>query len=106
MQDANVKRLNDYKSKLILFPKHEGKLKKGEIADSSKEKVKAAAQNLVSGVFALPTTVKGQGVVATEKITKEMASAKIYQKLRQERINQRYEGIRAKRAKEAEEKKK
>lgn len=104
MQDANVKRLNDYKAKLILFPKHEGKLKKGEIADSSKEKVKAAAQNKTSGVFALPAVVKGE--VATEKITKEMASAKIYQKLRQERINARYEGIRVKRAKEAEEKKK
>merc|ERR1739838_459711 len=104
MQDANVKRLNDYKAKLILFPKHEGKLKKGEIADSSKEKVKAAAQNKTSGVLALPTVVKGE--VATEKITKEMASAKIYQKLRQERINARYEGKRVKRAKEAEEKKK
>merc|ERR1711967_120293 len=104
MQDANVKRLNDYKAKLILFPKHEGKLKKGEIADSSKEKVKAAAQNKPSGVFALPAVVKGE--VATEKITKEMASAKIYQKLRQERVNARYEGLRIKRAKEAEEKKK
>ena len=104
--DANVKRLTDYKAKLILFPKHEGKLKKGEIADSSKEKVKAAAQNKVSGVFALPAVVKGQGVVATEKITKEMAAVKVYQKLRQERINKRYEGMRIKRAKEAEEKKK
>jgi large subunit ribosomal protein L13e len=106
MMDANVKRLTDYKAKLILFPKHEGKLKKGEIADSSKEKVKAAAQNKSLGVFALPSVVKGQGVVATEKITKEMAAVKVYQKLRQERINARYEGLRVKRAKEAEEKKK
>jgi large subunit ribosomal protein L13e len=103
MMDANVKRLNDYKAKLILFPKHEGKCKKGEIPDATKEKVKAAAQNKTDGVFDLPVVDKA---VTTESITKDMKSAKIYQKLRQERINQRYQGMRIKRAKEAEEKKK
>ena len=103
MQDANVKRLNDYKAKLILFPKHEGKLKKGEIADSSAEKVKAAAQNKTTGVFGLPAVDKSLEKAA---LTKEMKAQKSYAKLRQARIDARYNGKRIKAAKEAEEKKK
>jgi len=105
MQDANVKRLTDYKAKLILFPKHEGKLKKGEIPDSTAEKVKAASQNEVTGVFALPVVDKTTG---TEKsaISKEMKTQKTYLKLRQARIDQRYEGKRIMAAKKAEEAKK
>merc|ERR1712167_15629 len=34
---ANVKRLNDYKAKLILFPRHDGVAKKGVINDSTAE---------------------------------------------------------------------
>ena len=34
---ANVKRLETYKTKLILFPRRDGKLKKGEINDSTQE---------------------------------------------------------------------
>jgi large subunit ribosomal protein L13e len=34
-QAANVKRLGDYKSKLILFPRKDGQFKKGEINDST-----------------------------------------------------------------------
>jgi len=103
MQDANVKRLNDYKAKLILFPKHEGKLKKGEIADSSAEKVKAAAQNKTTGVFGLPAVDKSLEKAA---LTKEMKAQKTYAKLRQARIDARYNGKIIKAAKEAEEKKK
>jgi len=44
--------------------------------------------------------------VTTEPITKEMLSAKVYQKLRAERINKRYEGVRIVRAKKENEKKK
>jgi len=103
MQDSNVKRLTDYKAKLILFPRHDGKVKKGEIADSTAEKVKAAAQNTTTGVFALPKVVKRCKV---EAITKEMKAAKIYRKQRQLRINARYEGKRVAAAKKAEEAKK
>ena len=103
MQDANVKRLNDYKAKLILFPKHEGKLKKGEIADSTAEKVKKAAQVKTAGVFALPAVDKS---MEKASLTKEMKAQKTYAKLRQARINKRYNGKRIKAAKEAEEKKK
>jgi large subunit ribosomal protein L13e len=103
MQDANVKRLNDYKAKLILFPRHEGKVKKGEINDSTAEKVKSAAQNTTSGVFALPALTN---TVAVQPITKEMKSAKIYQQLRTLRTNAKYNGKRVKKALDAEREKK
>merc|ERR1712170_9636 len=46
----NVERLNTYKSKLILFPRKDGKVKKGLINDSTAEQVKsAAAGNQVAG---------------------------------------------------------
>ena len=99
----NVKRLNDYKAKLILFPRHEGVPKKGEINDSTADKIKAASQNTTDGVFALPKVTNRCKV---EPLTKELKGFKVYQKLRQERINARYNGVRVKRAKEAEEKKK
>tara|TARA_B110001450_G_C17574959_1_gene462397 strand:- start:352 stop:990 length:639 start_codon:yes stop_codon:yes gene_type:complete len=105
MQDANVKRLTDYKAKLILFPKHEGKLKKGEIADSTAEKVKSASQNKVSGVFALPAVDKSMGVEKSA-VSKDMKAEKTYAKLRQARINKRYEGKRILAAKKAEDAKK
>ena len=104
MQDANVKRLTEYKAKLILFPKHEGKLKKGEIPDSTAEKVKAASQCKTSGVFALPAVDKSQSEKAS--ITKDMKAEKTYMKLRQARIDARYEGKRIMAAKKAEEAKK
>ena len=104
MQDANVKRLNDYKAKLILFPKHDGKLKKGPIPDSTAEKVKSASQNKVTGVFALPAVDKSQGEKVA--ISKEMKDQKTYLKLRQARVDQRYEGKRIAAAKKAEEAKK
>jgi hypothetical protein len=39
----NVARLNTYKSKLILFPRREGKPKKGQINDATAEQLKSAA---------------------------------------------------------------
>lgn len=103
MQDSNVKRLTDYKAKLILFPRHEGKVKKGEINDSTAEQVKSASQNTTTGVFALPKVTKRCKI---EPLTKDMKSVKIYRKLRQERINAHFEGARIKAAKDAEDKKK
>jgi len=88
---------------LILFPRHEGVTKKGEINDSTADKIKAASQNTTDGVFALPKVSKRCKV---EPLTKDLKGFKVYQKLRQERINARYNGMRVKRAKEAEEKKK
>lgn len=100
---ANVARLNQYKSKLILFPRVADKPKKGEINDSSADKLKSAAQNTQDGVFALPAVTQRCKV---EKLTAEMKSAKVYQKLRQERINKKYHGKRVAAAKKAEQEKK
>lgn len=76
---ANVKRLGDYKAKLILFPRKDNKFKKGMIDDSTAAKLKDAAQNKTPSIFGLPTVDKTS---APEPITKEMLSAKVYQKLR------------------------
>merc|ERR1719345_378676 len=47
----NVARLNEYKSKMILFPKRMEKPKKGAIPDATAEKVKAAlAANQSTGI--------------------------------------------------------
>lgn len=101
--EANVKRLNDYKAKLILFPRAEGKPKKGEINDSTAEQLKSVSQNKTDGVFALPTQKRR---CKPEAITKEMKETKVFMKLRQARVNKYYKGKRDKAAKEAEEKKK
>jgi len=100
---ANVKRLNDYKAKLILFPAKEGDHKKGLIPDSTAGQLKNVEQVTKPSVFGLPAVVKTS---APEPITKEMLAAKVYQKLRAERINKRYEGVRKERARKAEEAKK
>ena len=73
---ANVKRLNDYKSKLILFPRVENKPKKGEIADSTADKLKAEpSKESFENLFSVPAVKKRCKV---EAITKEMRDAKIY----------------------------
>ena len=99
---ANVKRLNDYKAKLVLFPRNEGAPKKGEINDSTAEQVKAATQNTTEGVFALPRTSRRCKPESLKSVKKE----NVYLKLRQARIDKRYKGIREKRAREEEAKKK
>lgn len=97
---VNVQRLESYKSKLILFPRKEGKFKKGEIADSTADKLKSAEaekQNLSKHVIEKP---KRKLREAPQKITKEMKDLKAFRKLRQLRVNAHYKGKRDKRAKE------
>lgn len=103
MLAANVKRLATYKTKLVLFPTVAGKPKKGLIADATAEQLKNVEQNSTEGVLALPDVKKR---CKLEALTKEMKSEKTYQKLRQVRINKRYNGKRIKRAEEAERAKK
>jgi large subunit ribosomal protein L13e len=98
-----VKRLSDYKSKIILFPRRDGQFKKGEINDSTADKLKGVEQNKTPSLFGLPPVDKTS---APEPITKEMLAAKVYYKLRTERINKRYNGKRLAAAKKAEEAKK
>jgi len=95
---ANVKRLNDYKAKLILFPAKDGKFKKGLIPDSTADKLKGVEQNKSPSIFGLPPVDKTS---PPEPITKEMLALKVYQKLRAERTNRRYNGKRLARAKKA-----
>ena len=95
---SNVKRLNDYKEKLILFPAKDGKFKKGMIPDSTADKLKGAEQNKSPSIFGLPPVDK---TCPPMPITKEMLALKVYQKLRAERTNKRYNGKRLMRAKKA-----
>ena len=100
----NVQRLENYKSKLILFPRKEGKYKRGEIADSTAEKLKSAEaekQNMSKHVINKPSQKLRE---KPQKITKEMEQLRAYRKLRQLRVNQAYKGKREKRAKEEAEK--
>lgn len=100
----NVQRLETYKSKLILFPRRADKPKKGDIHDSTADKLKSAEagkQNTGKHVLAKPKTKVRQTPL---KITKEMRDVKIFKKIRQLHINMKYKGKREKRAKEAAEK--
>ena len=100
----NVQRLESYKSKLILFPRRADKPKKGDIADSTADKLKSAEakdQNTSKHVVAIrPRKVRQTPL----KITKEVAGVKVYRKLRQLRVNEKYRGKREKKAKEEAEK--
>jgi len=95
----NVERLNTYKSKLILFPRREGQIKKGLIPDSTAEQVKsAAASNQVSGSV-IPRAAKKTGdefaaITAEDKKFNAHSEARIL------RTNKRYNGRRIKKAEE------
>ncbi|KAK9459978.1 60S ribosomal protein eL13 [Lipomyces oligophaga] len=93
--EANVERLKEYKSKLIIFPRKAGKPKAG---DSSAEEVADVSQTVsTSAVF--PIT---QIAPETEPraITEEAKSFEAYRTLRIAQSDARYAGIRAKRAKD------
>lgn len=101
----NTERLNTYKSKLILFPRREGKAKKGLINDSTAEKVKAAAAaNQVSGNVLPRAVTKAADEFAP--ITAEDKKKNAHSEARIARTNARYNGRRIKRAQEEAEKNK
>lgn len=95
----NVARLNQYKSKLILFPRKEGKVKKGLINDSTTDQVRsAAAGNQVAGKV-LPRAAAARedefaAITAADKEFRAHSTARIA------RTNKRYHGRREKRAAE------
>ena len=87
---------------MILFPRRADKPKKGDIADSTADKLKAAtSQNVTKHVLEKPKRKVRQ---TPQKITKEMTGVKIFRKIRQLQVNQKYRGKREKKAKEAAEK--
>jgi len=92
---GNVRRLKEYKSKLILFPKTGGKPKKG---DSSEEELKLASQ--LKGKL-MPITYKRKSIVKSRAITEDDQKFQAFNTLRRSRATARMWGLRAKRAKEA-----
>ncbi|KAF2871864.1 ribosomal protein L13e [Massariosphaeria phaeospora] len=94
---ANVERLQEYKKKLILFPRRNGKTMSG---DASTEDVKAAkkGENIVrSTVGSLP--IKNVVTFEEGKIGDYEATENAYRKLRDARSEARLIGVREKRAK-------
>ncbi|XP_041453913.1 60S ribosomal protein L13-like [Lytechinus variegatus] len=92
---ANVQRLKEYRSKLILFPKKLSKPKKG---DSEEAELKMATQ-LSGPVMPIKSVQKREKARA---ISDEEKKHSVFQALRMARSNQKLHGIRAKRAKEKE----
>lgn len=89
---------------MILFPRRADKPKKGDIHDSTADKLKSAEaekQNNHKHVVGLPKTKARQVPL---KLTKELKDVKVYRKLRQLQVNAKFVGKREKRAKEAAEK--
>lgn len=92
----NVQRLQEYMSKLILFPRNPRKPKAG---DASKDDITTAEQ-LKGPVMPLPKQ-SGAPVVEVRAITDEDKAKNAYRTLRLERMHKRLDGIRRKRAEEA-----
>ncbi|PVI06132.1 60S ribosomal protein L13 [Periconia macrospinosa] len=105
---ANVERLQEYRKRLILFPRRSGQTKDG---DASAEEVKAAKKG-DSTVKSTSEVLPIKNVVAFEEgpISNYPATENAYRVLRDNRSEARYQGAREKRAKakadEAEAKKK
>ena len=97
---SNVARLEQYKNRLILFPNQADKYKKGEIADSTAEKLQSAEAKQQNTDLHLMEKKAPKLREKPVKITSEMKDAKVFRRIRQERVNQRYGGRREKRAAE------
>jgi len=98
---VNVERLQEYKKRLILFPRRNGKTKNGD-ASAADVKAAKAGENVVSATAAaLPI----KNVVAFEEgpIGNYKGEENAYIKLRQARSEARLIGVREKRAKAKEE---
>jgi large subunit ribosomal protein L13e len=73
--NANVARLNDYKSNLVVFPKRRGVIKSG---DASKDETKAVTQ--FSGI--VQPLKKAVSEIVMEDVTDEMTSSVCYTQMR------------------------
>jgi len=88
----NIDRLNDYKSKLVLFPRKDGKPKKGLIADSANTDV--AVQKNTGRVLARDAAAREDKF---EAITEDMKKVNPHSQYREAWVNARYKGRREKR---------
>jgi large subunit ribosomal protein L13e len=97
----NLQRLKAYKEKLVLFPRHGDKARKGLVNDANPDLIKAVSeQNTDRVLLGLPQDSKDIEVVT---ITKDMKNRQCYRETRQAWVNQYYGGIRdKKKAAEAE----
>nr|ACK44340.1 ribosomal protein L13 [Drosophila silvestris] len=93
-RQRNIQRLKEYRSKLILFPINEKKIRKGE---STVEECKLATQ-LTGRIMPLK---KEQPSVEFRDVTQDEKKFMAFATLRKARTDARLVGIRAKRAKEA-----
>ena len=75
--NANVARLNEYKSKLIVFPKRRGIVKAG---DSSKEETAAAVVTAVAGISKPVSTLETRAITAEEKEYKAFTTMRLARK--------------------------
>lgn len=91
---ANVARLKEFSARLILFPRHAGKAKKG---DASAEDVKAATDNFAAKSKAAFPIVNAKEITEG-KIADYQGEEGAYRKLRDARSEARLIGKRAKRA--------
>ncbi len=98
-KQLNVERLNTYKSKLILFPRKDGKVKKGLINDSTAEKCQSAAASTQPTGRVLPRAAPASGDEFAA-ITKELKEGRAHSEYRQAWTNARYKGRREKKAAE------
>jgi len=102
--EANKARLTNYLSKLVLYPKHEGhyvsKAKNGILNDTPKDQQTVATAPTVNVLAPLVKRVRSVSKIELERLRKSSA----YRSIRQEWNNQRNEGIRQKKAREAAEK--
>uniref|UniRef100_A0A7E5A168 60S ribosomal protein L13 n=1 Tax=Panagrellus redivivus TaxID=6233 RepID=A0A7E5A168_PANRE len=92
--EQNVRRIKEYKSKLIVFPK---KLNKPTKGDSTAEEIKLATQ-LTGTVLPLQKAVPTQEIAP---VTEALKKFEVYKYLRRVRADKKYKGKREEKAKAA-----
>lgn len=92
---ANVQRLKEYKTKLIIFPRKMNKPKQG---DSEEAELAMAVQ--LHGQY-MPIPKVSRLPIKARKVTEAEKKASVFQSMRVARANARLVGIREKRAKDA-----
>lgn len=100
--NANVARLKEYMSRLILFPRRNGKQKMG---DASADEVKAAkdSEGHVSRKTTMAQPIINERKVTEAKLVDVEGEVAAYRKLRESRSEAKLVGVKAKRAKAKEE---
>jgi len=99
----NIQRLEQYKQRLVLFPRNDKKPKKGPINDANEQVLKGLnVDQHAENVLGLTQPHKRDKAIP---LTKELLATKAYRTIKQEWSNQRNAGKREKKAKEAAEEK-